>query len=90
MKRLRLQNHEKKVFRHTCNLMTRSWKDKRLIFMLSSWCNCESEICVRGVRGGREEKVKEPIVISVYTEHMGAVDRADHYFAPSTLLLARR
>ena len=34
---------------------------------------------MRKVRGGREEEVEKPIVISDYTEHMGAVDSADHY-----------
>ena len=81
LKRLRLKNHEKKVFRHPDNLMTLCWKNKRLIFMLSTWHNCESKTSVRRVRGGREEEVEKPIVISDYTEHMGAVDRADHYCA---------
>ena len=49
--------------------------------MLSSWHICESETCVRRVRVGREEEVEKPIVISDYMEHMGAVDRADHYCA---------
>ena len=49
--------------------------------MLSSWHNCDSETCVRRVRGGREEEAEKPIVISDYTEHMGAVDRVDHYCA---------
>ena len=33
---------------------------------------------MRRVRGGRAEEVEKPIVISDYTEHIGAVDRADH------------
>lgn len=28
-----------------------------------------------------EEEVEKPIAISDYTEHMGALDRADHYCA---------
>ena len=61
---MRLQNHEKKVFRHLGNMMAVCWKDQRLIFMLSSGHNCESETCVRRVRGEREEEVEKAIVIS--------------------------
>ena len=64
LKRMRLQNHEKKVFRHLGNMMAVCWKDQRLIFMLNSGHNCESEICVHRVRGEREEEVKKPIAIS--------------------------
>ena len=81
LKRLPLQNHEKKVFRHPGNLLTLCWKNKRSIFMLRLWHICESETCMRRVRDGKEEEVEKPMVISNYTEHVGAVDRANHYCA---------
>lgn len=57
LKRQRLKNHEKNVFRHPDDLMILCWKDKRLISILSTWNNCESETCVHRARGRREEEV---------------------------------
>ena len=47
--------------------------------MLSTWHYSESETITRTVRGGRHEEVDKPVVINDYTEHMGPVDKADHF-----------
>ena len=78
-KKLKMKNSEK-VYQHLDNVMTLCWKDKRAIFMLSTWHSGKSETITRTVRG-RHEEVDKPVVINDYTAHMGAVDQADHYCA---------
>ena len=42
LKRLRLKNHETKVYRHSSKmLMALGWHDKRTVLMLSTWHRCE-------------------------------------------------
>ena len=80
-KKMKIKNGEMKVYRHPDNVMSLCWKDKRPIDMLSTWHNGESETTTRIVRGGRREEIEKPLVMSDYTENMGAVDKADHYCA---------
>ena len=80
LKRLRLKNHETKVYRHSSKmLMALGWHDKRTVLMLSTWHNAEVKTILRVIRGGQEEDVEKPLVICEYTEHTGAVDCSDHY-----------
>ena len=72
-----MKNGEIKVYRHPDNVMSLCWKDKRPICMLSTWHNGESATTSRIVRGGRREEIEKPLVISDYTENMGAVDIAE-------------
>ena len=78
-KKMKMKNGGKKVCRHPDNVMSLCWKDKCPIYMLSTWHNDESKTTTRIVRGGRREEIEKPLVISDYTENMGAVDKADHY-----------
>ena len=71
------------VYRHPDNVMSLCWKDKRPIYMLSTWHNGESETTSQIVGGGRREEIEKPLVISDYTENMGAVDKADHTAPPT-------
>ena len=74
-----MKNGEKKVYRHPDNVMSLCWKDKRPIYTLSTWHNGESETTARIIRGGRREEIEKPLVISDYSENMGAIDKANHY-----------
>ena len=56
---------------------TLAWQDKRLTLMLSTWHNADTAPHKRWVKG-RQEEVEKPVVISDYTDYMGAVDRCDH------------
>ena len=78
VKSLKLRNDEMKVYRHPVNVLTLACQDKRLVLMLSTWHNGDMAPHWRWVKG-RREAVEKPVVISDYTEHMGAVDRCDHY-----------
>ena len=44
LKKLKLKNHEIKVYRHQDEVMTLAWQDKRLILMLSTWHNADTTI----------------------------------------------
>ena len=80
LKSLRLRNQDIKAYRHSSNkLMTLAWQDKRTIVMLSTWHNANTTTISRVRRGGRQEDIEKPAVVCDYTEHMGAVDRSDHY-----------
>ena len=80
LKRLCLKNHETKVYRHSSKmLMALGWHDKRIVLMLSTWHNADVKSISRVIRGGHQEEVEKPLVICDYTEHMGVVDRSDHY-----------
>ena len=80
LKRLRLNNHETKVYRHSRKmLMALGWHDKRTVLMLSTWHNTDVKAISRVIKGKQQEDVEKPLVIYDNTEHMGAVDRSDHY-----------
>ena len=80
LKKLKLKNHETKVYRHQDEVMTLAWQDKRLILMLSTWHNVDTTIRKRWINGEEIEVIK-PTVVCDYTSKMGGVDRADHYCA---------
>ena len=80
LKKLKLKNHEIKVYRHQDEVMTLAWQDKRLILMLSTWHNADTTIRKRWINGEEIEVIK-PTVVCDYTSKMGGVDRADHYCA---------
>ena len=80
LKKLKLKNHEIKVYRHQDEVMTLAWLDKRLILMLSTWHNADTTILKRWINGEEIEVIK-PTVVCDYTSKMGGVDRADHYCA---------
>ncbi|XP_028660386.2 piggyBac transposable element-derived protein 4-like [Erpetoichthys calabaricus] len=77
-KKLKLKKNESVAWKSNKQLAL-VWQDKRLIFMYSTFHNAVSEEKERRKRGGEVEKIIKPCVISDYTEHMGAVDRFDHY-----------
>nr|CAB3255292.1 intraflagellar transport protein 140 homolog [Phallusia mammillata] len=61
-------------------MMALGWQDKRMILMLSTYHNADTELHSRYTMDRREE-IQKPVVVCDYTSHMGAVDRADHYCA---------
>ena len=62
-------------------LMALGWHDKRAVLMLSTWHNADVKTISQVIREGQQKDVEKPLVICDYTEHMGAVDRSDHYYA---------
>ena len=76
---LKMQKHEVIAWSHQDKEMVLAWKDKRIIFMTSTYFGSSTEIQQRRARGGATEEVVKPTVIVEYTRHMGAVDRFDHY-----------
>lgn len=59
--------------------MILAWKDKRVVSMMSNWCDADMTTVKRFQRGGVEIAVKKPNVILKYIGFMGGVDRADQY-----------
>ncbi|OTF76387.1 hypothetical protein BLA29_002549 [Euroglyphus maynei] len=56
-----------------------SWKDKRVITMLTNYYNTEMKSTRRILRGGNAIIINKPKMVLEYTANMGGVDRADHY-----------
>lgn len=80
-KKLKLAKHTVVSFRKADKVTVLAWKDKRNVFMLSTYHNADTEAVTRKVSRGVEEVFQKPKAIIDYTRHMGAVDRADHYCA---------
>lgn len=80
-KKLKLVKHSVVSYRKDDKVTVLGWKDKRNVFMLSTFHNAETEAVTRKISRGVEEVFEKPKVIIDYTKNMGAVDRADHYCA---------
>nr|CAB3267317.1 GDP-L-fucose synthase [Phallusia mammillata] len=81
LKKRKSQKEAIKAFRHPIkNMMVLAWQDKRLVLMLSTYHNADTEDRVRYVKS-KQEIVQKPVVVCDYTANMGAVDRSDHYCA---------
>ena len=78
VRQLKLRNLQRKVYRHSDDLMALGWKDKRLVLMLSSWHNADTTLHHRWVKG-KEEEIEKPCVIIDYISQMGGVDSSDDY-----------
>lgn len=59
--------------------MMLSWKDKRVVTLLSTSDSAGFITKTRFLRGGEQQNVDKPKVVVNYTESMGGVDRADQY-----------
>lgn len=79
-KKMKIQKHEVVAFRKN-KTMVLVWKDKRPVHMLSTLHNPSTDLVTRKVAKGEVEEFQKPRAIIDYTQHMGAVDRADHYCA---------
>ena len=80
VKQLKLRNLQRKVYRHSDDLMALGWKDKRLVLMLSSWHNADTTLHHLWVKG-KEEEIEKPCVVIDYTSQMGGVDCSGYYCA---------
>jgi len=56
-----------------------SWKDKRIVTMLSTWDTSAIKNINRKMRDGGFVQLKKPIAIINYNKYMGGIDRADQY-----------
>lgn len=75
-----LQKHKVIAFRHKQhNILALSWKDKRVVSMISTCHNSKTELVTRKIKNNVTEQFPKPCVISDYTAKMGGVDRNDHY-----------
>lgn len=59
--------------------MALSWKDKRVVNMLSTYYDIGQTVIQRRTKNGGTEDITKPNAVIEYTKHMGAVDRFDHY-----------
>ena len=59
--------------------MILSWKDKRVVTLLSTSDSAGFITKTRFVRGGEQQNVEKPKIVVSYTASMGGVDRADQY-----------
>jgi Transposase IS4 len=80
-KKLKLPKHDVLGFRKDDEMMALAWKDKRNVFVYSTYHNIDTAPVSRKVTRGEQEDFMKPVAIIDYTQHMGAVDRADHYCA---------
>ena len=76
---LKMKKHEVIAWSYQNKEMVLAWKDKRIIFMISTYFGSSTEIQQRRAKGGATEEFVKPTAIVEYTRHMGAVDRFDHY-----------
>lgn len=76
---LKMKKFEVRAWNYNNNEMMLAWQDKRIIFMLSTYYNADTETLQRTNRDKQVEDVIKPTAIVEYTKHMGAVDRFDHY-----------
>lgn len=60
-------------------IMALCYRDKRIITMLSTYHNTETETVTQILKGGKRKKIQKPKVIVDYVKHMGGVDTLDHY-----------
>lgn len=56
-----------------------SWKDKRVVTVLSTWDTSATRNINRRVRGGGFIELEKPIAIINYNKYMCGVDIADQY-----------
>lgn len=71
-------NKKTLAYRKNNNIIL-AWKDKRVVTMLTNWCDAGGTIVKRFQRGGVEIAVNKPNVVLKYIKFMGGVDRADQY-----------
>lgn len=56
------------------NTLVLAWRDKRIVTMLSTYCDNKSEPVERFVKSSEPEVVMKPSVICMYNKFMGGVD----------------
>lgn len=77
-KALKIKKHEVVAYRKEDKYLTLSWKDKRVVTILSTWHNPDTREVSR--KTAKEVEVfQKPVAVIDYTSKMGGVDRADHY-----------
>lgn len=65
------------VFRHHGVLTAGKWKDKRDVYFLSTIHRDETESVTRRAKGGGEEIVIKPLIVTDYNQNMSGVDISD-------------
>ena len=79
-KKAKLKKGEKIAFRSEDDILFLSWRDKRVVSLLSTWSTSSSEVVSRKAKGTCQiQEVEKPSVVVHYTKNMGAVDTADQY-----------
>lgn len=61
------------------DILALAWKDKRVVSMISTCHNANTQEIRRTGKNNIVEVVNKPVVICDYTAKMGGVDRSDHY-----------
>lgn len=59
--------------------MALSYKENRIVTMLSTYHNTEIEYVPQIIRGGRRIVIKKPKIILDYIQNMGGIDTLDQY-----------
>ena len=66
------------VFRQCGNLVANVWRDKRLVYTMSTNTNpTATTTCLRKKKDGSTNSVTIPLNTTLYNIHMGGVDKAD-------------
>lgn len=75
-----LPTHNVVAFRNKhSDILALAWKDKRVVSMISTCHNANTQEIRRTGKNNIVEVVNKPVVICDYTAKMGGVDRSDHY-----------
>jgi mRNA-degrading endonuclease toxin of MazEF toxin-antitoxin module len=65
------------VFRQKGNLVASVWKDRRLVYVISSNTNPTVTTCQRKEKDGSTSSLTVPDHTAAYNRFMGGVDRSD-------------
>ena len=84
--KLKLRPREAKSFIKNNRYHLLTWRDKRTVTMLSTFYSKRRTEYRRIRKGNVEEVVSKPEIIKKYTEHMGGVDKHDHYVSSYAFL----
>ena len=61
------------MFRQDGNIVVTAWKDKRLVYVMSTNSNPTSAVTVKR----KDKRIKQPVNVASYNMYMGGVDKAD-------------
>ena len=75
------------VFRQCDNIVVTAWKDKRLVYVMSTNVNATDTITVKR---NKDKQIPQPKNIAMYNKFMGGVDKADQYRSYYSLRMKSR
>ena len=78
MKKIKLKNHGDSLLMQKKELCAAAWKDKKIVYYLSTNCDPSENISVqRKQKDGTIKDVPSPVIGQMYNKYMFGVDRAD-------------